>query len=56
MEKYDVFEDKERIVVFKRTLFSNLKFWQTFTKEYYDWEQDSEGKMDIIIKRADKHD
>ena len=47
-KKYEVFESKEMILIFKKTFFGLLKWVKSFNKEYYTYEEDD--KMFVVIE------
>lgn len=47
-KKFEVFESKEMILVFRKTFFGLLKWIKSFNKEYYTYEEDE--KMIIVIE------
>lgn len=47
-KKYEVFESKEMILIFKKVIFGLLKWTKSFNKEYYTYEEDE--KMIIVIE------
>ena len=49
-KKYEVFESKEMILIFRRTFFGLYKWIKSFNKEYYNYEEDD--KMIIVGTNA----
>lgn len=47
-KKYEVFESKKMILIFRRTFFGLYKWIKSFNKEYYNYEEDD--TMIIVVK------
>jgi len=48
-KKFKVLEDKEYLLVYKFTLFGNLKLYVSFSKEYF-WMADDKYKFAILYR------
>ena len=47
-KKYEVFESKAMILIFRRTFFGLLRWIKSFNKDFYNYEEDN--KMIIVIE------
>jgi len=54
--RYEVLESKRMIMIYRKTIFGNLRWIRSCSKEYYSWTDDNESDMYIVTQLPIKED